>query len=495
MRARKLSKVLAIPTPSSGPQYPFVQFRHSEFVDDEALEVAREDREECDRNEPMMLFRTLEDGIQPPVAECLTGFGRPLAPAVSGGLGNEMARSQENPNGSTRPTSGPLPTRSQTDSIQRQSALVNLRRRVLAASQFDGRDRHQHLGARFEILGFEQRLLLPRAARAHHRQAVDQRLIGRLLDVAPHHLDLVDLGEAFQGRDQVLAIDRRFACAFEEILGERRIIGNGDTIGAVARRFLGQAESRHAHQRQEAAPVADLRILDDAAGAAERIEFRRRIGRFLLRRWLNDADQAFAAQRIVKHLEIAGLKHGELDRPAWQEKRARHRKQRDRRRHLGRSGEVAVELHCALLILRMLLLQTLLAVRGQNQTADSLRRAATDAGSIRPQASNSCNNCLRAASSFHLRSRRMISSSWSAAPSRCSFADSAIARSKRAWWLSGLAATACSRGASSPTFEACSARCNAAQAATTAGSCSLPAGAAGAVSNKAFASASRPVAT
>jgi hypothetical protein len=30
-----------------------VQFRHPEFVDDEALEVAREDREECDRNEPM----------------------------------------------------------------------------------------------------------------------------------------------------------------------------------------------------------------------------------------------------------------------------------------------------------------------------------------------------------------------------------------------------------------------------------------------------------
>src|ERR1700677_488267 len=77
-----------------------------------------------------MLFRTLEDGIQPPVAECLTGFGRPLAAAVSGGLGNEMARSQENPNGSTRPTSGPLPRRSPTDSIQRQSALVNLRRRV-----------------------------------------------------------------------------------------------------------------------------------------------------------------------------------------------------------------------------------------------------------------------------------------------------------------------------------------------------------------------------
>jgi hypothetical protein len=30
-----------------------------------------------------MLFRTLEDGIQPPVAECLIGFGRPLAPVAN----------------------------------------------------------------------------------------------------------------------------------------------------------------------------------------------------------------------------------------------------------------------------------------------------------------------------------------------------------------------------------------------------------------------------
>src|ERR1700730_13434194 len=55
--------------------------------------------------------------------------------------------------------------------------LVDLRRCVLAARELDGRDRHQHLGARFEILGFEQRLLLPRTARAHHRQAVDQSFV------------------------------------------------------------------------------------------------------------------------------------------------------------------------------------------------------------------------------------------------------------------------------------------------------------------------------
>ena len=45
-------------------------------------------------------------------------------------------------------------------------------------------------------LRLEQRLLFLRAAGAHHRQAVDQSLVRRLLDVAPHHLDLVDLGEA-----------------------------------------------------------------------------------------------------------------------------------------------------------------------------------------------------------------------------------------------------------------------------------------------------------
>jgi hypothetical protein len=34
--------------------------------------------------------------------------------------------------------------------------------------------------------------------------------------------------------------------------------------------------------------------LDDAAAQPSEVEFRRRIGRFFLRRRLNDADQAFA---------------------------------------------------------------------------------------------------------------------------------------------------------------------------------------------------------
>src|SRR5208283_2215619 len=85
----------------------------AEFLDDEALEAAREDRDECDRNEgDEVLLRALEDGVQPPVAaqpgkrplnhpayagrnelsvpatrdgldrdtECLAGLGQPLAP-------------------------------------------------------------------------------------------------------------------------------------------------------------------------------------------------------------------------------------------------------------------------------------------------------------------------------------------------------------------------------------------------------------------------------
>src|ERR1700733_12462631 len=85
----------------------------AEFLDDEALEAAREDRDERDRNESdEVLLRALEDGVQPPVAaqpgkgplnhpanagrnelsvsatrngldgdaQCLSGLGQPFAP-------------------------------------------------------------------------------------------------------------------------------------------------------------------------------------------------------------------------------------------------------------------------------------------------------------------------------------------------------------------------------------------------------------------------------
>src|ERR1700733_9447464 len=109
-------------------------------------------------------------------------------------------------------------------------------------------------------------------------------------------------------------------------LGERQKIGFRDPIGAVGRLLRGQMETSDAHERQETAAVANLRILHDATGAAERIELRRCIGRLFVRGRLNDADQPFAGERVVEHLEIARLEHRELDRPARQEKRAGQRK-------------------------------------------------------------------------------------------------------------------------------------------------------------------------
>src|ERR1700756_1280306 len=60
-----------------------------EFLDDEALEAAREDRDERDRNESDGgLLRALEDGIQPPVAS-QPGKGPLNHPADAGG--NELS--------------------------------------------------------------------------------------------------------------------------------------------------------------------------------------------------------------------------------------------------------------------------------------------------------------------------------------------------------------------------------------------------------------------
>src|SRR5580658_702396 len=46
-------------------------------------------------------------------------------------------------------------------------------------------DGHEDLGARFEIGGLEEGLLLARAEGAHHGKRVDERLVRRLLDALP----------------------------------------------------------------------------------------------------------------------------------------------------------------------------------------------------------------------------------------------------------------------------------------------------------------------
>src|SRR3954467_3419398 len=61
----------------------------AEFLNDEALEAPREDRDERDRNEgDEVLFRALDDGIQPPVA-AQPGKGPLNHPADAGG--NELS--------------------------------------------------------------------------------------------------------------------------------------------------------------------------------------------------------------------------------------------------------------------------------------------------------------------------------------------------------------------------------------------------------------------
>ena len=97
--------------------------------------------------------------------------------------------------------------------------------------------------------------------------------------------------------------------------------------------------------------------------------------------------------------------------------------------------------------------------------------------SIGPQASKNCSSCLRAPSSFQARSALMMAIRWSTASSRRSWALSASARSKRAWWSFGLAATVASSSAVSPSAAACSASSMAARTAAIAGSAALASGA------------------
>src|SRR5207253_319350 len=68
----------------------------------------------------------------------------------------------------------------------------------------------------------------------------------------------------------------------------------------------------------------------------------------------------------------------------------------------------------------------------ENRIVDSFLRPSTVASSAPPHASNNCTSCLRAPSSFHLRSRLTIVSNWSVASARLPCAFSAVARSKRA---------------------------------------------------------------
>src|SRR5690349_13291723 len=68
----------------------------------------------------------------------------------------------------------------------------------VALGQFDVGDGDERLGAALQVGRFQEGLLLARSEGTHHAQRVDERLVGRLLDPAPIHLDVVGIDEVAQ---------------------------------------------------------------------------------------------------------------------------------------------------------------------------------------------------------------------------------------------------------------------------------------------------------
>src|SRR5487761_440346 len=190
--------------------------------------------------------------------------------------------------------------------------------------------------------------------------------------------------------------------------------------------FLGDVETRHALEADDVAAVAAFTEFDDAARATGLVE-RRIADVVLIFERLDHADHAAFAERHVGHRQIARLEDVERQHAARQQQRAGERKQHQAVGQRMRRGGHA------------------------NKMVESRRRAATVSGSASPMASKNFSSWRRAASSFHVRSRLMISNNWSIAFSRSPAANSATARSSRAWWSLGSAA---SRASSLPVSPA-----------------------------------------
>src|SRR6202035_3736738 len=81
-------------------------------------------------------------------------------------------------------------------SIARRPGSLQVRFAGRAAlGEVDLVDRHENLGSGLEVWGLEQSLLLGRAIGGHHRQRIDQRLVGRVLDPLPVGLQVVGAQE------------------------------------------------------------------------------------------------------------------------------------------------------------------------------------------------------------------------------------------------------------------------------------------------------------
>ena len=116
-------------------------------------------------------------------------------------------------------------------------------------------------------------------------------------------------------------------------------------------------------------------------------------------------------QRVVDHRQVARLEDVERQLAARQQQRAGQREDRDHRRAGPAGPDRPRSCPCRLLA-------ALDRPSGEQDRRTASAARAIVISSVGPQASKNWTSCLRAASSFQLRSRRTISRSWSIASSR-----------------------------------------------------------------------------
>src|SRR3954447_5396345 len=257
----------------------------------------------------------------------------------------------------------------------------------------------------------EKRLLCCDIERRDLRDRIDQHLVVETADGVP-----VD-GEAERVPEPArLPLDlgtlrkrqrRRLAVV------ELPDVDFGAAVCGVEAEVADEPEPVGAQQDNVEPAVVQLLDSDDLADAADGVERRLIIVVKPLR--LDHSDLARAVDRVAHHVAIARFENVQRQLRAREQDRSGQRKDRQPEQ----SAHV-------------------------NSTADKRRRWALDQGSSSPCASRSWRKRLRAAPSFHSRSRRTTSSKSSAPPSRFPAAIFAEANSNRASWSSGFAASRCS---------------------------------------------------
>ena len=113
----------------------------------------------------------------------------------------------------------------------------------IAARQFDFGDGDENVGARFQGQGFQQGLFLFRAEGAHHRQCIDQRLVGCLLNTFPVDLEPVRFSETAQGPQHTGAVHILASALEVEILREFVVDGDALPVGCENCQLFGNAKA------------------------------------------------------------------------------------------------------------------------------------------------------------------------------------------------------------------------------------------------------------